>query len=100
MISTVNYRNTHLELANLTPIRGEPTYETVHKLWNEVKVNANSVYSHLGSVIHVHLGLVLVAAQYTDISTTVFNRPPHPPPLAIPLADTAVQRSILRDAHI
>ena len=34
MASTVNYCDTHFERAHLTPIRGEPTYDTVHKLWN------------------------------------------------------------------
>ena len=100
MTSTVNYRDTHLERANLTPIRGEPTYETVHKLWNKIKANARSVYLHLGCGTHGHLGLVLTAAQYADVSTTVFTCPAHPVPLAIPLAATAVQRSTLRDAHI
>ena len=100
MISTVNYRDTHFERANLTPIRGKPTYETVHKLWNEIKANARSVYSHLGGGTHGHLGLVLTAAQYADISNTVFTCPSHPVPLAIPLATTSVQRSTLQDAHI
>ena len=75
-------------------------YETVHKLWNEIKANARSVYSHLGGGTHLHLGLVLMAAQYKDIPTTVFTCPAHPGPLAIPLAATDVQRSTLQDAHI
>ena len=100
MTSKVNYRDTHFDRSNLTPIRGEPMYETVHKLWNEIKANVCSVYLHLGGGTHGHLGLVLTAAQYADISTTVFTRPSHPGPLATPLAATAVQRSNLRDAHI
>ena len=95
MTSRVNYRDTHFERVNLTPIRGKPTYETVHKLWNEIKANTRSVYSHLGGGTHGHLGLVLTAAQYADISNTVFTCPAHPGPLAIPLAATAVQRSTL-----
>ena len=100
MAYTVNYRDTHFDRANLTPICGEPTYETVHKLWNEVKANARSVYSHLCGGTHGYLGLVLTAAQYADISTTVFTRPSHTGPLAIPSAATVVQRSTLQDAHI
>ena len=90
MTTTVNYRETHFERANLTPIHGEPTYETVHKLWNKIKANARSVYSHLGGGTHGHLSLVLTAAQYADISTTFFTRVSQPAPLAIPLAATAV----------
>ena len=58
------------------------------------------MYSHLGGGTHGHLGLVLTAAQYADISTTVFTRPAQPGPLSILLAATAVRRSTLRDAHI
>ena len=100
MASTVNYRDTHFERSHLTPISGKPTYETVHKMWNEVKANARSVYSNLGGGTHGHLGLVLTTAQYADISTTDFTRPDHPAPLAIPSAATVVQRSTLGDAHI
>ena len=100
MTFTVNYCDTHFKRANLTPIRGKPTFETVHKLWNEIKANARSVYSHLSGGTHGHLGLVLTTAQYADISNTVFTRPAHPGPLAIPTAVTAVQRSTLRDSHI
>ena len=95
MASTVNYRDTHFERAHLTPIRGEPTYDTVHKLWNKVKANARSVYSNLGGGTHGHLGLVLTTAQYAAIATTAFTRPGHPGPLAIPSAATVVQRSTL-----
>ena len=98
MTSTVNYRDIHFELANLTPIRGEPTFETVHKLWNEIKVNARSVYSHLGIGTHGHLGLVLAAAKYSDVSNTVLTRTAHPGLLVIPPAATAVHNSTIH-AH-
>ena len=90
MVSTVNYRDKHFERDNLTLILGEPTYETVQKLWNEVKSNKRSMYSYLGGETHSHLCLVLTAAQNADISTTVFTHPSHPAPLAIPSAATVV----------
>ena len=95
MTSTVNYRDTHFERANLTTIRGKPTYEKVHKLWNKIKANARFVYSHLGGGTHDHLGLVLTAAQYADISDTVVTRTAYLGLLAIPLAATDAQRSTL-----
>ena len=58
------------------------------------------MYSHLVGGTHGHLGLVLTAAQYAYISNTVFTRPAHPGPLAIPSAATVIQRSTLRDSHI
>ena len=80
MASTFNYRDTHFERSHFTPIRGEPTYGTVHKLWNEVKANTRSVYSNLGGGTYGHLGLFLTTAQYAAISTTAFTRPDHPAP--------------------
>ena len=100
MESTVNYRDTHFEQSSLTPIRGEPTYETVHTLWNEVKANTRSVYSNLSSGTLGHLGLVLTTAQYAAISTTNFTSTDHPSPLTIPSSVTAVKRSTLQNAHI
>ena len=44
MTSNINYKYTLFEQANLTPIRGEPTFEMFHKLWTEIKVNAKAVY--------------------------------------------------------
>ena len=43
MTRIINYKDTLFERANLTPIRGEPTFETIHKLWNEIKSNAKAV---------------------------------------------------------
>ena len=42
--SNINYKDTFFERANLTPIRGEPTFEALHNIWNEIKENAQAVY--------------------------------------------------------
>ena len=34
MKSSINYKDTLFKLANLTPIRGKPTFETLHKIRN------------------------------------------------------------------
>ena len=39
----INYKENIFEKANLTPIRGEPTFETLHKLWNEIKAKDKAV---------------------------------------------------------
>ena len=62
MTSNINYKDTLFERSNLTPIRGKPTSETLHKLQNEIKANAKSVYSNLRGGAHGHLGLVLTDA--------------------------------------
>ena len=43
-----NYRETHFQNADLTPIRGEPKDETLKVLFNEIKANLKTVYSNLG----------------------------------------------------
>ena len=42
------YKDTIFERSNLTPIRGESTFETLHKLRNEIKANTNAVYTNIG----------------------------------------------------
>ena len=44
MKRNINYKDTLFERANLTPIYGEPTFKTLHKLRNEIKANAKAVY--------------------------------------------------------
>ena len=63
MTNNINYKDTLFEWSNLTPICGEPTFETLHKLRNEIKANAKSVYSNLGGGAHVQIGLVITDAQ-------------------------------------
>ena len=77
MTSSINYKDTPFERANLTPIRGRPTFETLHKLQNKIKANVKVVLSNIGGGAHVHLGLVLIYAQYALISPTPFVYPNH-----------------------
>ena len=78
MAININYKETLFKRDNLTPIRGELTFETFHKLWNEIKSNAKAIYSNIGGVAHGHLGLVLTNVQYALIYPTPFVYPNHP----------------------
>ena len=60
----INYKDTLSEQDNFNPIHGEPTFEMLHKLRNEIKANAKPVYSNTGGRHHGHLGLVITDAQY------------------------------------
>ena len=40
MTSNINNKEIIFERANLTPICGKSTFETLHKLWNEIKENS------------------------------------------------------------
>ena len=72
MMRNIDLKDTLFDRANLTPIRGEPTFETIHKLWNEIKANVKAVYSNIGGGAHGQISLVLTEAQYTLISPTTF----------------------------
>ena len=61
---SVNYRETHFEFPTLTPIRGEPTADTLIVLRKQLKANAKSVPSNLGGGTLGHLGLIIPPARY------------------------------------
>ena len=66
--SSVNYKDSYFKHPVLKTIRREPTYETLHHLKNELKANASSVPTTLGSGNHVYLGMVIITAEYLRIS--------------------------------
>ena len=67
MMSNIYYKYTFFKRANLTPICSKPIFETLYKLWNEIKSNDKAVYSNIGGGAHSHLGLVLTKVQYALI---------------------------------
>ena len=76
--SNINYIDTYFEFKELTKIHGEPTYDTLKQLHNQLKANATTVPSNLGGGQHGHLGLVLTPTKYALISQTPFVKPAHP----------------------
>ena len=93
--SSTNYRETVFAHHDLTRIQGEPTFSALKLLTREVKANAMAVHSTIGGGAHGHLGLVLSAAQYANISPTQFARPAFPAALVIPAGTTAVAANAL-----
>ena len=94
-----NYIHTHFEYKVLDKIHGEPTYDTIKRLHNQIKANAASVPSTLGGGRYGHLGLVLSARAYGLISNAPFDRPDHPGPLVIPPGQTQAQIKAIEDQH-
>ena len=87
MTSTnINYVETYFEYPTLTRIHGAPTYDTLKTLKDQLKANATSVTSDLGGGNHGHLGLVLDAPEYVNVSVVPYVRPLHPGNLRIHLA--------------
>ena len=90
---------TLFEWANLTPIPDKHTLKTIHKLRNDIKENAKSIYSNLGGETHGHRFLVLTNAQYVLISPTPFVYPTQLCLLIIPDGTTSHTNSNMRIAH-
>ena len=99
MMSNINYKDTLFEQSELTPIHGEPTFETLHKLQNDINANTKSVYSNPRGGAHRHPGLVPTDAQYALISHTLFVYSTHLGSLFIVDGTTAHANSNMRIAH-
>ena len=84
----------------LTPIDGEPTYATLKTLKYQLKANAASVPTTLGSGNHGYLGLILSPATYATISPTAFIEPAYPGQHpAIPAGTNAANTSAIIRCH-
>ena len=99
--SVPNYRETLFEYPELTPIHGEPSYESLRVLYNQIKANARSVHTTLGGGQHGHLGLILTPQQYALLSPTAYTKTPRPALLVIPAYQLphAVQNEQARHAE-
>ena len=95
----INYRETYFEFPELTKLQGEPNAESLYKLRNELKANAQAVTSSLSDGDHGHLALVLSATQYALLTDQPFVRPVHPGELVIaPSASNAIA-TVIKGAH-
>ena len=100
LTSSVNYKDSYFEQPVLTAIRGEPTYETLHHLKNELKANASSFPTTLGGGNHGYLGIILTPAEYRRITPTdTFTRTPNPGVLVPNPVGTAAQISSAENNH-
>ena len=62
----------------ITKITGEPNYEGLKHLKDQLKANAASIPTTLGGSTHGYLGLILSPAAYATIAATQFIEPVHP----------------------
>ena len=84
----------------ITKIRGEPTYETLHHIKNELKSNASYIQTILGGGNHIYLGMILTSAEYHHIAPeNKFTRSTNPGVL-IPNPDSmSAQITSAEDTH-
>ena len=100
LTSSVNYKYSYFKQPVLTAIRGEPTYETLHHIKNELKANASSVPTTLGGGNHGYLGMILTPAEYRRITLTdPFTWPPNLGVLVSNPSGTATQIKIAENTH-
>ena len=62
----------------VTKITGEPNYESLKNLKDELKANAASIPTTLCGGTHGYLGLILSPAAYATIAATQFIEPIYP----------------------
>ena len=80
------------------PIVGEPNYESIAALNQQLNANAASVQSHLGNGVLGLLALTVSPAVYTTLSQVAFVPPANPGPVAIiPVGATAGRIVNIRD---
>ena len=83
-MSRINYKQDFFEYNPLTKVIGEPNFESLLRLKNEIKANSQTVPTQLGGGQHGFLGAILSPAEYALISNDPFVPPAHPGPLDIP----------------
>ena len=98
MATTIDYK-TFFEYPTISRIHGQPTYETLQRMYNELKSNASSIPSTLGGGTHGHLGLLLDATQYAMISPYPYIRPIFPGPLYVPPNLTPQMAMMYQNQH-
>ena len=85
---------------HIPPIVGEPTYQTLKELKDQLKANAASIPTTLGGGNHGYLGLILSPAAYATISPTAFVEPAYPGQHpAIPAGTNAATTSAIIRRH-
>lgn len=63
---------------HITPIVGQPTYDTIKELHLKLNENAVKVHSNLGNGSLGYLGVTVSPAIYNTLSATPFINPPNP----------------------
>ena len=98
-MGSTNYRSDFFEFETLTPIIGKPDYQSLKRLKDQIKANAQAVPSTLGGGQHGLLGLVLSDVEYALASATPFVEEPYPGNLHLPQGTSAIQSKMIEDLY-
>lgn len=99
--TNINYVANYFQIKILTKIHGEPNFETLKTLRNQIKANAGSVPTHLGGGRLGYLGTLFSILEYARAAPgTPFVRPPNPGVLVIPPGTTQHAATRMREDHV
>ena len=93
----IGYINTHFETPVFNRIHGEPDYNSLYDLKQQLKVNASQVTSNSGCDTNGQIGLVLTTVEYTHVSALPYVKPVHPGTLHIAADTTQYEATRLRE---
>jgi hypothetical protein len=68
----INYRENYFEFPKLTTVHGEPDSESLYKLHNDLKSNAQVVYSNLSG--GAHMAILLLSSPMYNMRYSQTNR--------------------------
>ena len=92
-----NVREFFFEHKNLTPIHGEPVFDSLHAMLLKVKANLSSIPCTLGGRAHGYSGDILFVATYATLAPmTPFLVPVHPGVLIVPAGATQYAIALLK----
>ena len=98
--TNIDYVGLYFQIPKLTTIHGEPDFNTLRILRDELKANAGSVTTTLGGGLLGYLGLLFSPVEYNRVAPeTPFVRPQNPGPLVIPSNMTQHAATRMKDDH-
>ena len=100
MSSIFNVRELYFEHKTLSPIHGEPVFDSLHAMLLQVKANLSSAPCALGGGAHGYSGAILSVTTYATLAPmTPFIVPVHPGPLTCPTGATHYAISLTKTLH-
>jgi hypothetical protein len=100
-LSSAEYRVKILDENAPTRIMiGEPTYENINEMVQNLYGNAATLATTLGGGAHGHIGAIMLDALYATLTIVPYNAPNDPGVLAIiPAATSVANREVIRLQH-
>jgi hypothetical protein len=84
----------------LPKIEGEPNYESINEMVQQLYGNAATLATTLGGGAHGHVGIIMLQPLYATLTATPYIAPAEPPVQPnYPLPNTVATRELIRAEH-